>query len=136
MWFGTTTDSVTAQKSLMGQLRNHELAHFFIPKNQGFTISTTFNTIPLMKEELIKQLAAIADPNRLRIIEEISKKKVITCAEAEALTELSQPTISHHIKLLIDSGLIVATKNGRFTDLSLDKKKFASVSSLISKISS
>ena len=87
-----------------------------------------------MKDELIKQLAALADSNRLRIVEEISKKKVITCAEAQELTSLSQPTISHHIKLLIDSGLIIAKKNGRFTDLSLDKKKFGAINTLTSKI--
>jgi ArsR family transcriptional regulator, arsenate/arsenite/antimonite-responsive transcriptional repressor len=87
-----------------------------------------------MKDDFIKQLSALADKNRLTIIEEIAKKGSMTCAEAEALTDLSQPTVSHHIKILIESGLLDAKKSGRFNVLTVNKKAFASVLGTIKKV--
>ncbi|HMG82421.1 MAG TPA: helix-turn-helix domain-containing protein, partial [Ferruginibacter sp.] len=52
-----------------------------------------------------KAMNAIADPCRLSILEEISKKGEVCCGDVQGLTGLSQPTCSHHIKLLSDSAL-------------------------------
>jgi len=87
-----------------------------------------------MKDTFIKQLNALADKNRLAILEEISKRGTITCAEAEKITDLSQPTVSHHIKILIESGLLNDKKVGRFLELSINKKNFEEVSKFIKKV--
>ena len=87
-----------------------------------------------MKDNFVNQLHAMADKNRLAILEAIAKKGIMTCAEAEALTDLTQPTVSHHIGILIDSGLLNAKKVGRFTELTINKKAFASVNGFISKV--
>jgi ArsR family transcriptional regulator len=87
-----------------------------------------------MKESIILQLTALADKNRLKIVQEIAKKGVITCADAQGIIDLSQPTASHHIKILTESGLIDAKKDGRHLELSLNKKNFNEVSKLIKEL--
>lgn len=65
-------------------------------------------------ESLAVSLKALADPARLRII-----SMVAAHADGEAcvcdLTEplgLSQPTVSHHLKVLVDSGYLTRSKRG------------------------
>jgi ArsR family transcriptional regulator len=57
---------------------------------------------------------AMGDQNRLRILEAISKKKgVLECAAIVQKLDLAQPSISHHIKTLVEAGLIEPEKSGR-----------------------
>lgn len=46
------------------------------------------------------------------------------CADIIEIINLSQPAVSHHIKLLIEAGLLVAEKEGRNYKYSLDKNAF------------
>jgi ArsR family transcriptional regulator len=67
-------------------------------------------------EELAMAFAVLADPVRLRLL-----SLVVSAAAGEAcvceLTEplgRSQPTVSHHLKILADAGLIAGEKRGRW----------------------
>lgn len=71
-----------------------------------------------------KAMSAVADPYRMSILNEIAKKGEIRCCDVVGLTGLSQPTCSHHIKLLADSELIVCRKQGRNNYFSLNKNNF------------
>ena len=71
-----------------------------------------------------KAMAAVADPYRLSILQEISKKGAVRCCDVVCLTGLSQPTCSHHIKLLADSELIECRKEGRNNFFTLNKGNF------------
>lgn len=71
-----------------------------------------------------KAMAAVADPYRMSIVNEISKKGEIRCCDVVGLTGLSQPTCSHHIKLLAESELISCRKQGRNNFFSLNKNNF------------
>lgn len=53
----------------------------------------------------------IGDPNRLKILEILRTGKNCQC-EIIPLIEQSQPTVSRHLKLLEDAGLIKSTKEG------------------------
>ena len=77
-----------------------------------------------MKEESIEKIAkALGDATRIKILSEISKKGSLTCSEAEKVADLSQPTVSHHINILIEAGLLDAEKEGRFSRLTVNRKK-------------
>jgi ArsR family transcriptional regulator, arsenate/arsenite/antimonite-responsive transcriptional repressor len=72
---------------------------------------------PLTRSEA-EQLAAafrvIADPTRLRLISLLASSpdgEACVCDLVEPL-DLSQPTVSHHLKLLYEAGLIGRTKRG------------------------
>jgi DNA-binding transcriptional ArsR family regulator len=71
-----------------------------------------------------KAMSAVADPYRMSILQEISKKGSIRCCDVVTLTGLSQPTCSHHIKLLADSELIDCRKEGRCNFFTLNKTNF------------
>jgi len=87
----------------------------------------------LSDEHIVKVAKALADRTRLRILSEIAKGKSITCGEAEKIAGLSQPTVSHHIKVLFDAGLLIAKKNGRHVNISVNKKALEDFSNLISE---
>ncbi len=67
---------------------------------------------PKKAEKIAK---ALADPNRLQIIKEIRKQKddCLYCAEINDVINLAQPSICHHLKLLTDTEIILAEKEGR-----------------------
>lgn len=71
-----------------------------------------------------KAMAAVADPYRMSILKEILQKGALRCCDVVSLTGLSQPTCSHHIKLLAESDLIECRKEGRNNFFSLNKNNF------------
>lgn len=63
---------------------------------------------------LAHTLKAVADPARLRLISMVAAHddgEACVCDLTEPL-ELSQPTVSHHLKVLVDSGILSRTKRG------------------------
>ena len=71
-----------------------------------------------------KAMAAVADPYRMSIIQELFRKGEIRCCDVVGLTGLSQPTCSHHIKLLADSEMITCRKQGRNNIFTINKANF------------
>jgi ArsR family transcriptional regulator len=71
---------------------------------------------------LTEQLRAIADPTRRRILHLLGEKGHCSIGEStglcardiEARIKLSQPTISHHMKVLADSGLVNIQRRGQW----------------------
>lgn len=87
------------------------------------------------KEDKLVQIAkALADKARVLILTEIARKKSITCNEVIKIARLSQPTVSHHLKILNDSGLLNAVKEGRYSVLSINTKTFRKFSMLVAGI--
>ena len=58
-------------------------------------------------------LSAIGDPTRQQLIVLISSSERLSVKELTARTDLSRPTISHHLKVLMDAQIVVANKVGR-----------------------
>ena len=64
--------------------------------------------------EVAKISKALADPTRLQIYEEIAAHPDIYCGEITQKYELSPGTVSHHLKILLEAGLIDCRKDGQF----------------------
>jgi len=65
-------------------------------------------------ETLAKTLKALADPARLRLVSMVAAhdgQEACVCDLIEPLG-LSQPTVSHHLKVLVDAGLLSRDKRG------------------------
>lgn len=62
-------------------------------------------------EKNAKILKALSDPNRLKIIDLLSCGEKCACEILESF-KFTQPTLSHHMKVLIDCGLIEVRKDG------------------------
>lgn len=67
---------------------------------------------------------ALGDDNRLRIVRHIAQQEEVCACKLLDELSISQPTLSHHMRLLRDSGLVTARKEGRWMHYSLNKECF------------
>ncbi len=68
----------------------------------------------LSLRQIEKISKALGDANRLKILHYISNKGGCgQCAGLQEVVDLAQPSISHHVKILVESGLIAPEKEGR-----------------------
>lgn len=79
-------------------------------------------------------LAALADPVRLRIVSMlIAAPEARACGcDMEEPLGLSQPTISHHLKVLREAGLVSGEKVGRWVFYQVVPERLAEVSRALS----
>jgi ArsR family transcriptional regulator, arsenate/arsenite/antimonite-responsive transcriptional repressor len=57
---------------------------------------------------------ALADETRLTIFQEIAARRDISCGDIVALQEVTPATVSHHLKILVEAGLVECRKEGQF----------------------
>ena len=69
-----------------------------------------------------KILKALSDPSRLKIIDMLSCGEKCACDILESF-EFTQPTLSHHMKVLMDSDLVNCRKDGLWSYYSIDNTK-------------
>ncbi|MEO6548085.1 MAG: metalloregulator ArsR/SmtB family transcription factor [Ferruginibacter sp.] len=74
-------------------------------------------------KQIEKISKALGDTNRLRILVNMAASGgLIQCAKIINDTELAQPSVSHHIKTLVEAGLIEPAKEGRCYSYLLNKQ--------------
>lgn len=64
-------------------------------------------------QECVPIFTMLADENRQKMLIILFDEGPQTVSELTSKIELSQPTVSHHLKLLSDADLVVMTKKGR-----------------------
>ena len=57
---------------------------------------------------------ALADKTRLSIFEEISARDQISCGELVSIQGVTPATVSHHLRILSEAGLIICRRKGQF----------------------
>ena len=72
-------------------------------------------------EDNIKILKALGEINRLKIVDMLSSGEKCACIILENFN-FTQPTLSHHMKVLMDSGIVKCRKEGTWIHYSLDKE--------------
>lgn len=72
-------------------------------------------------KQIVKIAKALSDENRFKIFTTISEKGEIACKEITSMFNLTQPTISHHLKVLMESGLIDFRKEGQWSYFYVNK---------------
>ena len=65
-----------------------------------------------------KIFKALSDENRLLILKLLKNSEQCACILLESL-KISQPTLSHHMKILVDAGLVDFRKEGKWMHYSL-----------------
>ena len=63
---------------------------------------------------LVKISKALADPTRLMIFQAISARGKMNCSEIVAMRGITHASVSHHLKILADAGLIESLREGQF----------------------
>jgi ArsR family transcriptional regulator, arsenate/arsenite/antimonite-responsive transcriptional repressor len=87
-------------------------------------------TAPLTQPERVELAArfkALADPTRVAIINFLSAADEVCVCNLTDAFELSQPTISHHLKILREAGLVDSTRRGTWSYYRLIPEAVASL---------
>ena len=79
-------------------------------------------------------LKAIAEPTRLQIVDMLSCGELCACIILEKFN-ITQPTLSHHMKVLCGSGLVLSRKDGKWTHYSLNREKLNEIRDFMSLLS-
>ena len=75
---------------------------------------------------------ALGDPARVRIVNVLASSgaPVCVCDLVEVL-ELAQPTVSHHLRKLVDAGLLVREERGKWSFFSIEPTACSRLASLV-----
>ena len=76
---------------------------------------------------------AFCDENRLAVLEMLQSGEKCACVLLEELN-ITQPTLSHHMKILVDSEIVSARKEGRWMYYSISAKGCENAAMLLRKI--
>lgn len=83
--------------------------------------------------EYVPVFKAISDESRLRIIDLLSSQKLCACDLLEQFS-ISQSTLSYHMKILSDSGLVKGEKEGSWVRYGLNQDRVNEVMSFLTDI--
>ncbi len=82
----------------------HTRQPIFLKKNMG-----------QIMREFIKVMKALSDPNRVKIVKMLQYKTMCVCEMREAL-QIAQPSVSKHLKILEEAGLVANKKEGQWVN--------------------
>lgn len=90
---------------------------------------------PAAAQRMANIFKTLADPTRIRIVSMLAQYsgQVCVCDIVDSF-DLSQPTISHHLRALRDAGIIEAEKHGLWVYYSLKPEAFAAVTGFLTSI--
>ncbi len=86
------------------------------------------------RSEIEKISKALADETRLRIFESISAGNRMTCGEIVSMRGVTPATVSHHLKILSEAGLIDCRREGQFVYSEPVPETIAAYSRALTKI--
>ena len=85
-------------------------------------------------KEFIKAIKALSDPNRIKIVKMLQHKSMCVC-EMQTVLNVSQPTVSKHLKILKEVGFVRYEKDGLWVNYHLaDGSKNPYVASMLGNL--
>lgn len=82
--------------------------------------------------EFIQLCKALSDENRLKIIKMLMEEEKCGCKLLECFN-ITQPTLSHHMKILVDCGLVKDRKEGKWHHYSIQKDYLENIKAYIER---
>lgn len=83
----------------------------------------------------VRMLKALSDETRLKILDLVAGAGEDLCAcEIETFFDLSQPTISHHLRILREAGIVEAEKRGPWVYYRLARGAFAGIGEICARL--
>lgn len=68
--------------------------------------------------DFVKVMKALSDPNRVKIVKMLQHRTLCVC-EMQAALGIAQPTVSKHLKILEEAGLVIFRKDGLWANYQL-----------------
>ena len=72
-------------------------------------------------KDFIKVMKALSDKSRVKMVKMLQHRELCVC-EIQAGLGLAQPTVSKHLKILEDAGLVLSRKEGLWVNYSLNHR--------------
>lgn len=72
-----------------------------------------------MDRQAVKVFKALGDPNRIRIMKMLERRELCVCEVREVLS-LSNSTVSKHLSILFEAGLIRQSKDGKWVNYEIN----------------
>ena len=92
---------------------------------------------PAPAPSLAAILRALGDDTRLEILEQLARTGDPLCmCDLECCFDLSQPTISHHVKVLRDAGLVKCERRGTWVHCAIGDEALGRVATFLERLSS
>ncbi len=94
-------------------------------------------------DQTLTMLKALADPVRWKALAFLREPSPSTCSQGdrgvcacdlEDVLGVSQPTVSHHMKQLVEAGLVRAVRDGRWVFYEIDPRGFAVLESELGRL--
>jgi ArsR family transcriptional regulator len=86
------------------------------------------------RSQIEKISKALADTTRLRIFEVISASNHMNCGEIVSMRGVTPATVSHHLKILSEAGLIACRREGQFVNSQALPKTIAAYTQALAKM--
>lgn len=83
---------------------------------------------------IAKKFKSLSDPNRLYILDQLVKGEKCACDLLELLN-VSQSTLSHHMKILTDAGIVVIRREGKWAHYSISMQGVQELNNYINRYS-
>ena len=77
-------------------------------------------------KRIASMFKAFCDENRLQILALLRDGARCACSIRDEM-QITQPTLSHHMKILCDSGIVVGRKEGKWMHYSISDKGFEEI---------
>lgn len=82
------------------------------------------------EERFLEMVRAVSDPKRLAILKALKGRRMCSC-QILGYVDVSQPTLSHHMSVLLDAGLVRTISTGRWYDYEVDEDALEFMASYI-----
>jgi ArsR family transcriptional regulator len=82
-------------------------------------------------QKLVRVLKALADKGRFRMVQEIAAAGELSCGQVGDRFDLTQPTISHHLKILADAEVLLVRREGQHGLISVNHDILEEVAGLL-----
>lgn len=76
-------------------------------------------------DKMVVFFKAVCDSNRHKILHMVKKNREMNASEIINRLKLSQPTVAHHLKILVDSGILTSRKDGKETIYQINTKEIS-----------
>ena len=85
-------------------------------------------------DRMAKKLKALSDPTRLRVLSHVAAQgcDAVSACDLIDVLDISQPTISHHLKKLVEAGLLTREQRGKWAHYTVVREAFAELRQFLS----
>ena len=92
------------------------------------------DTQSLVDDAIAVQMAALGHPVRIKIMQHLACNQGRCCKDVVGALPLAQSTVSQHLKVLVDAGLVTLTAEGKRSRYSVDTEAMQVLGGLMSQL--